>query len=218
MAGRPREEVAMSIDVAVRMYFPAASVADVLGCLADLTRHGNERTVTIALPQGESFVICHADSSSGIDMSRPLVLGPGTRIGLIETCLSSVVRKKKKLPRKAKPRVNQWGDLENFEVVKVRTYYQLLMGLSRGRDYLEVALHNVTSSGVNFFHTAPFRAKLARLFTEGSGVAAVEVGMGEWTSFAEPHTAIETPAAWQEMEDEDMLDIDALAEQLRAAL
>jgi hypothetical protein len=200
----------MSLDVSVRLFFPVASAPGALEALREILHSDSGKAIVVALPEGGEFTI-PIESEFGESVLEPRLLDVGSSIsGGFDTCVTAIVRKKKKLPRKAKPRINVWGDVENFKVVKERVCYPVSFSLGRGRDYLETCFCNITSSDAPAFFSKPFRSRLAYLYSEGNGVAGVYDSMGEWTSFADPKFPVTLPVGF----DEEEQGIDALVESL----
>lgn len=201
----------MSIDVGVRLFFPFTSAPAALEALAEILHSETGKVLVITLPEGSAHSI-PIESAFQNDLSEPQTLAVGTTVrGGFEGWVTAVVRKKKKLP---KPRVNAWGDLENFKVVKQRVKYPVSFRLTRDQDYFEIGFTNLTSADVSSFFANPFRSRLAYLYSEGHGVAGIYDSMGECSSFADPNVRVTLPEGF----DENKQGIDVLAEMLEKLL
>ncbi|SIO31274.1 hypothetical protein SAMN05444166_3704 [Singulisphaera sp. GP187] len=204
----------MSIDVSVRLFFPIASAPAALRALAKILHSDTGKAIVIALPDGGEFAL-PIDAEFGENRGEPRLFEVGTPIlGGFDSCVTAVVRKKKKLPRKSKPHINAWGDIEYFKVVKQRVAYPVSFYLDRDQNHFAISFHNITSADVSEFYSKPFRSRLAYLYSEGNGVAGVYELMEQWQSFADPHLSITLPEGF----DEDAQGIDALVEVLTKIL
>lgn len=203
----------MSIDVSIRLFFPMASAPAALNALASIVRGEDGREVLVTFPGGGTCVLPTGWPPVVGDRS-PEVFDEQTSIGLGDVAVTAVVRKKKRLGCNAAPKVNRWGDVENFEVVKERIDYQTDISINGGRDFFEISFTNITSADVSSFFSKPMRLRLAHLYSEGNGVAGIYVSMGEWSSFAEPQHPLALPDDF----DEEEAGLDALVEALIAIL
>ena len=203
----------MSIDISIRLFFPMASAPAALTARASIVRGEEGREVLVTFPGGGTCAL--PTGWPPVDPERPpVVFDEHVSIPLGDVAVIAVVRKKKRLGRNAAPKVNRWGDVENFEVVKERIYYPADIDINIGQDYFEINFTNIASRDASSFFSKPMRLRLAHLYSEGNGVAGIYDSMGEWSSFAEPQHPVTLPDDF----DEEEAGLDALVEALIAIL
>jgi hypothetical protein len=177
----------MSIDVSVHLYFPVPGAAAALEATRRVLRKRKfVLGILVATPDGEtiripaSIAVRDQVEVRGVGGMRlvkvptispafPVVDGPEPVFSLEEeTSISGLV---------AELAFRKGGEIIGSVPVG--------LSLARGRDYLELSLSSFASGYVQQFFSPRFRSRVTKILEEGGGVAAVYLGMGEWSAFSD---------------------------------
>jgi len=181
------------------------SASAVLTALSRILLADGEYAVQIAAPDDEVVVLQPSDPRPG-NPKQTEVLGFESFDGL-DILIPITTRKKK---RTSRPQINKWGDEEYYKIIEKREFRQARFRVTCGQRYFDVSFSNI-SNDLSFFESTAVASKLARLYEEGEGAAAVRVEMQDhWRTFAEPHDDIDLPDNF----DEEAQGIDGLVEML----